>query len=174
MENSSGLTFDVMVIGWGKGGKTLAATLAASGTRVAMIEQFATMHGGTCINIGCVPTKTLVHDAEQRRDDDDPQQFWDRAVARRDTVVGRMREVNHAMLADLDTVTLIDGRARFIGERTVVVTAGEDLLEVSADVVVVSTGAVPVRPDLPGIDSPSQGPRCRWAARARLDHPPAR
>ena len=154
MENSSGLTFDVLVIGWGKGGKTLAATLAASGTRVAMIEQFATMHGGTCINIGCVPTKTLVHDAEQRREEDDAQQFWARAVTRRDTVVGKMREVNHAMLADLDTVTLIDGRARFTGERTVVVTAGEDTLEVSADVVVVNTGAVPVRPELAGIDSP--------------------
>ncbi|ATG56661.1 pyridine nucleotide-disulfide oxidoreductase [Brachybacterium ginsengisoli] len=154
-ESTTGrLAVDVLVIGWGKGGKTLAATLAASGTRVALVEQFDTMHGGTCINIGCVPTKTLVHDAEQRREDDDPQQFWGRAVARRDTVVGAMREVNHAMLADLDTVTLIDGRARFVGERTVEVAGGEDLLVVTAPVVVVNTGAVPVRPDLPGAHLP--------------------
>ena len=51
------LDVDVLVIGWGKGGKTLAAALAAAGTRVAMIEQFDTMHGGTCINIGCVPPR---------------------------------------------------------------------------------------------------------------------
>ncbi|MDN6304125.1 MAG: FAD-dependent oxidoreductase [Brachybacterium sp.] len=150
---SPDLDVDVLVIGWGKGGKTLAAALAAAGTRVAMIEQFDTMHGGTCINIGCVPTKTLIHDADQRREDEDPQQFWDRAVARRDTVVGAMREVNHAMLADLETVTLIDGRARFVGERTVEVTGGEDTLSVTARTVVVNTGAAPVRPDLPGVDS---------------------
>ncbi|MGO1482301.1 MAG: dihydrolipoyl dehydrogenase family protein [Brachybacterium sp.] len=148
------LSVDVLVIGWGKGGKTLAAALGAAGRRVAMIEQFDTMHGGTCINIGCVPTKTLIHDAEQRRGDDDPQQFWADAVARRDTVVGKMREVNHQMLAELDTVTLIDGRARFTGDRTVEVTGGEDRLTVTAEAVVVNTGAVPSRPDLPGIGSP--------------------
>lgn len=148
------LTFDVLVIGWGKGGKTLAAALGAAGTRVGMVEQFDTMHGGTCINIGCVPTKTLVHDAEQRREDDDAQQFWARAVTRRDTVVGTMREVNHHMLADLDAVTLIDGRARFTADRTVQVTGGDDVLTASADVVIVNTGATPMRPDIPGIDSP--------------------
>ena len=148
------LDFDLLVIGWGKGGKTLAAALGGTGTRVGMVEQFDTMHGGTCINIGCVPTKTLVHDAEQRREDDDAQQFWSRAVSRRDTVVGKMREVNHHMLAELDAVTLIDGRARFTAERTVEVTGGDDLLTASADVVIVNTGATPTRPDLPGIDSP--------------------
>ncbi|MGP5291792.1 FAD-dependent oxidoreductase [Brachybacterium tyrofermentans] len=148
------LTFDVLVIGWGKGGKTLAATLGGAGKRVGMVEQFDTMHGGTCINIGCVPTKTLVHDAEQRREDDDAQQFWARAVERRDTVVGKMRDVNHHMLADLDAVTLIDGRARFTAERTVQVNGGDDVLTASADVVIVNTGATPTRPDLPGIDSP--------------------
>ncbi|MDN5688099.1 MAG: FAD-dependent oxidoreductase [Brachybacterium sp.] len=151
---TSELSVDVLVVGWGKGGKTLAATLGAAGTRVAMVEQFDQMHGGTCINIGCVPTKTLVHDAEQRREDDDAQQFWARAVSRRDTVVSTMREVNHHMLADLDAVTLIDGRARFTAERTVEVTGGEDVLTVTAPVVIVNTGATPVRPDLAGIDAP--------------------
>ena len=57
-------------------------------------------------------------------------------------------------LADLDAVTLIDGRARFTAERTVQVTGGDDVLTASADVVIVNTGATPTRPDLPGIDSP--------------------
>jgi len=147
------LSADVLVIGWGKGGKTLAAALAGAGRSVAMIEQFDTMHGGTCINIGCVPTKTLVHDAQERREDQDPATYWARAVQRRDTVIGTLRDVNHRMLADLDAVTLIDGRARFVGERTVEVSAGADRLTVTAPTVVVNTGAVPVRPDLPGVEA---------------------
>lgn len=148
------LSVDVLVIGWGKGGKTLAAALAGSGQKVSMVEQFETMHGGTCINIGCVPTKTLVHDAQERREDDDAAAYWARAVERRDTLIGTLRDVNHHMLADLDTVTLVDGRARFVAERTVEVAGGEDRLRITAPTVVVNTGAVPVRPDLPGIDSP--------------------
>ncbi|MGP5056155.1 dihydrolipoyl dehydrogenase family protein [Brachybacterium paraconglomeratum] len=150
-ENS--LSVDVLVIGWGKGGKTLAAALAGSGQKVAMVEQFASMHGGTCINVGCVPTKTLVHDAQERREDDDAASYWARAVQRRDTLIGTLRDVNHHMLADLDTVTLVDGRARFVGERTVEVSGGEDRLTFTAPTVVVNTGAVPSRPDLPGIDA---------------------
>ena len=150
----SPLHLDVLVIGWGKGGKTLAATLGGQGTRVGMVEQFEDMHGGTCINIGCVPTKLLAHDASERRADASPQQFWADAVNRRDTVVGKMREVNHAMLADLDAVTLISGRARFTGDRTVEVTAGADRMTLTADVIVIGTGAVPVTPLIPGADSP--------------------
>lgn len=57
------LHLGVLVIGWGKGGKTFAATLGGQGTRVGVIEQFDKMHGATCINIGCVPTKMLAHSA---------------------------------------------------------------------------------------------------------------
>ena len=56
---------DLVVIGFGKGGKTLAAALGRQGWRVVMIEQSAEMYGGTCINVGCVPTKSLVYQAEQ-------------------------------------------------------------------------------------------------------------
>lgn len=147
------LHVDVLVIGWGKGGKTLAATLAGQGSRVAMIEQFEHMHGGTCINIACVPTKLLAHDASQRREADDPRAFWTGAVQRRDTVVSAMREVNHHMLADLDAVTLISGRGRFTDDRTVEVSAGEDRQTVTADTIVVNTGATPALPDLPGAGS---------------------
>lgn len=60
--------YQAIVIGFGKADKTLAATLAKTGWRVAIIEQSNTMYGGTCINIGCIPTKTLVHDAELQHD----------------------------------------------------------------------------------------------------------
>lgn len=49
--------FDVIIIGFGKGGKTLAAEFAKRGQKVAVIERSDKMYGGTCINIGCIPTK---------------------------------------------------------------------------------------------------------------------
>ena len=57
--------YDAIIIGFGKGGKTLAAELAKRKLDVAVVERSEKMYGGTCINIGCIPTKTLVHAAKQ-------------------------------------------------------------------------------------------------------------
>ncbi|HEL2736872.1 TPA: FAD-dependent oxidoreductase [Streptococcus suis] len=51
--------YDLVVIGFGKAGKTLAGKLSAAGKKVALVEENPVMFGGTCINIGCIPTKTL-------------------------------------------------------------------------------------------------------------------
>lgn len=153
MSDQQDLHVDVMVIGWGKGGKTLAGALAGAGRRVAMIERSREMHGGTCINIGCVPTKALVHDSQQHGAAGDGERFA-AAVTRRDALVEKLRAVNHAMLADRETVTIVEGEARFVGERVVEVTGGPERLRVSADTVLVDTGAEAVLPDLPGIDHP--------------------
>src|SRR5258707_6101822 len=66
---------DILVLGFGKGGKTLAATMGRQGRRVAMVEQSDRMDGGTCINIGCLPTKALVHQAETRPSGDVARQL---------------------------------------------------------------------------------------------------
>jgi pyruvate/2-oxoglutarate dehydrogenase complex dihydrolipoamide dehydrogenase (E3) component len=52
---------DVLVIGFGKGGKTVAATMDGQGKHVILVEQSDRTYGGTCPNVGCVPTKALVH-----------------------------------------------------------------------------------------------------------------
>lgn len=154
------LEVDVLVIGWGKGGKTFAAAMAGTGRTVAMVEQSAAMYGGTCINIACVPTKTLIHSASTRRDDDDPQQFFDAAVQRRDSLVGKLNETNFHVLFERDTVTVVDGRARFVGEREVEVTPSAggsgraERLRITGHTVVVNTGSTPVVPDLPGAEGP--------------------
>ena len=148
------------MIGWGKGGKTFAGAMAGAGRSVASVEQSSAMYGGTCINIGCVPTKTLIHDAAQRRDGDDAAEFFRKAVDRRDTLIAKLNDVNLHMLADRDTVTVVDGRARIVGPHEVEVTpsaGGSGLAEhllISADTVVINTGAVPVLPPLPGVDGP--------------------
>lgn len=154
------LEVDVLVIGWGKGGKTFAGAMAGAGRSVAIVEQSSAMYGGTCINIGCVPTKTLIHDAAQRRDSDDAADFFRRAVDRRDTLIAKLNDVNLHMLADRDTVTVVDGRARFVGHHEVEVTpsaGGSGLAEhllISAATIVINTGAVPSLPPLPGVDGP--------------------
>lgn len=53
--------YDVIIIGWGKGGKTLANKLGLSNKKVAIIEKDPKMVGGTCINVGCLPTKSYTH-----------------------------------------------------------------------------------------------------------------
>lgn len=156
------LDVDTLVIGWGKGGKTLAGQLARSGRQVALVERSPQMYGGTCINVACVPTKALVHQASGRRDGDDPVEWFRSSVAARDGLIGKLRAKNHEMLATVSTVTLIDGDARFIapaenGEDSVApghlveVTGGTETLHITAEHVIINTGAFPTRPALEGL-----------------------
>lgn len=55
--------FDNIIIGFGKGGKTLAGALAAKGEKTALIERSDKMYGGTCINVACIPSKFLENSA---------------------------------------------------------------------------------------------------------------
>ena len=147
------LEADLLVIGWGKAGKSLAKTLGAAGRSVVMVEQSSQMYGGTCINVACVPTKALVHHAGERRGED-VDKWFTASVGKRDTLIDKLRAANHTMLDTMDTVTLVDGRARFVGPHEVEVSAGDDRLRISAATVVINTGTVPARPDLAGVDSP--------------------
>jgi pyruvate/2-oxoglutarate dehydrogenase complex dihydrolipoamide dehydrogenase (E3) component len=145
---------ELLVIGWGKAGKSLARALGSSGRSVVMVEQSDQMYGGSCINIACVPTKALVHQAALRRDADSAAAWFSAAVGKRDVLTAKLRARNHAMLAEVDAVTVVEGRARFVGPREVEVAAGDDRLRIGSRTVVINTGTVPARPDLPGADDP--------------------
>jgi pyruvate/2-oxoglutarate dehydrogenase complex dihydrolipoamide dehydrogenase (E3) component len=142
---------DILVLGFGKGGKTLAATMGRQGKRVAMVEQSDRMYGGTCINIGCVPTKALVHQAETRPANDSAGEWYRKAIGGADDLTTFLREKNFQMLDVLDTVTVVTGRATFVDAKTVEVTAGDDRLTITADTIVINTGAEPAVPDIPGL-----------------------
>lgn len=148
---SIGITADVLVIGFGKGGKDLAGTLGRAGKRVVMVEQSDRMYGGTCVNIGCVPTKALVHHADLRRPDDDPHSWYQDAIGAVTDLTTMTRRRNFQMLDTLDTVTVVTGRASFLDATTVEVAAGADRLTVSAATIVINTGSVPVVPDIRGL-----------------------
>ena len=143
-------TFDLLVLGWGKAGKTLAGRFAAAGKRVALVEKSPSMYGGTCINVACVPTKDLAESAHMRRPDDDPQTSFTSAVAGRDALISKLNAANHAMLAD--KVTLFDGVARFVGPKTIAVATVDGDVQLTAETIVIGTGTVPARPAIPGVD----------------------
>ncbi|MFF8593843.1 FAD-dependent oxidoreductase [Streptomyces sp. NPDC015220] len=147
------LHVDLLVIGFGKGGKTLAARMGAAGHRVALVEQSSQMYGGTCINIGCVPTKALIHHAQSRRPGEEARDGLRTAVGATATLTEALRDRNFAMLDEIDSVTVITGRARFLDEKSVEVSAGSDRLVVTAPTIVINTGAEPVVPDVPGLRS---------------------
>ncbi|MCW8408388.1 mercuric reductase [Legionella sp. PATHC035] len=158
------LKFDVIVLGGGKGGKTLAVELAKTGQRVAMVED--NQIGGTCINVACIPTKTLVQSAKIAhycRSASDygleatlaPVDF--KAIrARKDAVVHAMREANLKQFLD-SGMDLMLGRGHFIGPKTIEVLLssprdGKKVVEITADKIFINTGALPLIPPIPGLD----------------------
>lgn len=149
-------TYDMIAIGFGKGGKTLAADMAGRGLKVAMIEQSEMMYGGTCINVGCIPTKTLVHlaklaprsaGAEERR------RYYSGAVAAKNELTAMLREKNYHNLADSPNVDVYAGTGSFVGPNTVrvVSASGEEQL-LRAPKIVIDTGAETVIPRINGVD----------------------
>lgn len=131
--------YQAIIIGFGKAGKTLAAFLAGQGWRVAMVEASAQMYGGTCINIGCIPTKTLVHDAELHGPG---EQAFSQAMARKRQVTGLLREKNYQNLAGLEPVSVIDGRAEFIDPHRISVQGAAGTQVLSGERIFINTGAV--------------------------------
>jgi pyruvate/2-oxoglutarate dehydrogenase complex dihydrolipoamide dehydrogenase (E3) component len=141
------LQADVAVIGFGKGGKTAAVQLSKAGRRVILIERSQEMYGGTCINVGCVPTKALVHHSGKRRAGDSAREWFADAIGQVKDLTERMRIANYNLLNNADTITVITGPASFVDEHTIAV--GE--LRVVADTILINTGSEAVIPDLPGL-----------------------
>lgn len=115
---------------------------------MAVAEQFRALHGGSCINIACVPTKALLHSADNGSGAD----WFAESRARRDSLIDTLNHANHEMIAGQDTAMILDGRARFTGPHEVAVTAGEETVTVTAPKIVINTGSVPVIPEIDGLD----------------------
>lgn len=149
--------FDVIIIGFGKGGKTLAAEFAKRGQKVAIIERSDRMYGGTCINIGCIPTKTLVHQAKiasgmTESTLEEKSKFYRDAIAVKETVTDALRNKNYHNLADNPNVTVYTGVGSFVSADTVAVrTATEEIL-LTSNQIIINTGAETIIPSIDGIE----------------------
>ena len=143
-----------LIIGFGKAGKTLAADLAKHGQQVVLVEQSAQMYGGTCINIGCIPSKKLIVESEQRGHNADKAAVFAAAMNAKNTLIPKLRAANFAKLDNLDGVTVLNARAEFLDDRTVKLTdpdGGEQTL--TAERIFINTGATPRRLGVAGEDS---------------------
>ncbi|QRM33589.1 FAD-containing oxidoreductase [Microvirga sp. VF16] len=150
--------FDAIVIGAGQAGPSLAGRLTAAGMRVALIER--KLFGGTCVNTGCMPTKTLVasayaahlarRSAEYGIASEGPVSIdMKRVKARADTVSTNARRNIEAWLRGMDGLTVIEGHARFEGPD--VVQVGESLLK--APRIFINVGGRASVPDMPGVST---------------------
>jgi pyruvate/2-oxoglutarate dehydrogenase complex dihydrolipoamide dehydrogenase (E3) component len=148
--------FDAIIIGAGQAGPPLAGRLTAAGMSVALIERH--LFGGTCVNTGCMPTKTLVasayaaHLSRRAADygvmlDTPPRIDMARVKARADTVSANARAGVERWLRGMQGCTVIKGHARFVAPDTISV--GEERL--SAPRIFIDVGGRAVVPPLPGV-----------------------
>ncbi|MFM0595888.1 MULTISPECIES: FAD-containing oxidoreductase [Paraburkholderia] len=155
--------FDAVVIGTGQGGSPLAVRLGESGRKTAVIERGA--FGGTCVNVGCTPTKSYVasaraahvarHAAELGVQVSGTVSVDLAAVkARKDRIIGQSRDGVEKWLRGADNVTVFNGHARFSGAHTLSISGpdGAVIDELSADEIFINTGTRAVVPPLEGLE----------------------
>lgn len=137
--------FKNIVIGFGKGGKTLAKNLAAKGESVLVVEKSKKMYGGTCINIACLPSKNLIINAQRGIKFED-------AVKQKNEMTTALRNKNYHMVADEETATVLDGTAKFIDNHTIeIVLDSGERTEVKGERIFINTGATPIIPQVKGL-----------------------
>ena len=151
---------DLLVVGGGKAGKSLAMAQAKKGWEVAMVERQYV--GGTCINVACIPTKSLVASARRMADTRSDATFGVEGTegakinlnalrAHKEGVVGGMVAAHEKMFA-APGLDFICGEAKFTGPKTIEVTLNDGgVREITGDKVLVNLGAHPSMPPIPGL-----------------------
>jgi len=152
-----GRQFDAIIVGTGQAGPSLAARLTGAGMTVAIIERHK--FGGTCVNTGCIPTKTLIasayamHVARRGTEygfaiDNEVRVDMKRVKARKDEIAGRSNKGVEERLRGLKSCTVIQGHARFESTRTIKV--NDEILE--SDKIFINVGGRASVPSLEGIN----------------------
>ena len=156
----------VLVIGGGPGGYVAAIRAAQLGARVTLVEREHL--GGTCLNIGCIPTKCLLHSAElvsQIKDQgaeigveaDGVRVNFPQVIAHKNAVSKQLTS-GVAGLLKANKVVKIDGEASFTGPKTLSVKKSDGSVEeMTADAIIVATGSVNAQPPIPGL---KENPNC--------------
>ena len=148
--------YDAIIIGFGKGGKTLTAELAKRGWKVALIERSAMMYGGTCPNIACVPTKRLIHEAEKvswlyPTSYEKQAEAYKAAIARKNEMTAASRANMFDKLSSLPNVTIYTGMASFVSKDVVKVTLPDEVIELQGKKIFINTGSTSIIPAIDGL-----------------------
>ncbi len=153
--------YDAIIIGSGQAGTPLAKTFSAQGLKVAIVEK--EYPGGSCVNWGCTPTKTMVASAavshlaktssEVGIDTSNVVTNFAKVRGRRDELVEKSRKSVATALEDDENINLLYGEASFKGAHIITVEPGEgkEAIQLEADKVFINTGASPMVPDLKGL-----------------------
>ncbi len=153
--------YDSIIIGSGQGGNPLALDLAAAGWKTALVE--STHVGGTCINVGCTPTKTMMASARAaytaRRSSDYGVETGDIKIdmikirQRKRDIVESWRTGSRKRLEEAENLDLIFGQAGFTGPKTIQVQLNEGgVRQLKAKKIFINTGARPIIPSIDGLD----------------------
>ena len=148
--------YDAIIIGFGKAGKTLAAELSNRGWQVAVVERSGMMYGGTCPNIACIPTTTLVHEAGIAAllyHDDYPKQanLYKQAIGRKNRLTSFLRNNNYERLSKRPNVTVYTGEGSFVSANIIKVALPEGDIELQGKEIFINTGSTPIIPAIDGI-----------------------
>ena len=154
--SSKSREYDLMTIGGGSAAFGAAIKAAELGAKVAIVEKGTI--GGTCVNIGCVPSKTLIKAAEICYHSAYPQfegltacpppSDWQRVVQQKDELVAALRDGKYVRVAEMyPNITILKGEARLLGGREVIVNGAA----YEPEKIVVATGSSPWAPLIPGL-----------------------
>lgn len=150
----------VVVIGGGPGGYVAAIRAAQLGGEVTLVEK--QYLGGTCMNVGCIPTKSLLHSADLYEEVQDGEKYgvmasdlkidFVKVQERKQNVIKKLVTGIKGLLST-NKVKVIFGEAAFISKDTIEVKTEEGTETITADKFIIATGSIPSKPPIPGIDS---------------------
>lgn len=151
--------YQLIVIGAGPGGYEAAIRAAQLGLHTALIDRREI--GGTCLNRGCIPTKTMLHSAQLYREASQFERFglhtentsfdWAKIHQRKNEVVTKLRS-GIEQLIKANKIDFFNKSASILGKNDVQLGQGEEILH--AENILIATGSVPARPPIPGLDLP--------------------
>ncbi|MDO4534335.1 MAG: FAD-dependent oxidoreductase [Clostridium perfringens] len=152
--------YDGIIIGFGKGGKTLANNMANKGLRVALIEKSPKMYGGTCINVACIPTKSLENSAKivkkhNLKSYEEKNRLYKEAINKKEELITTLRKANFKKADANENITVITGTASFESSNTIKILM-EDTKEtkiIKGDKIFINTGTKPFIPNIEGINN---------------------
>ena len=146
-------TVQNLIIGFGKAGKTLAGFLGSKGESVILVEKDKKMYGGTCINVGCIPSKFLSNKATLRKVSNlDNETYYKEAVTAKKELIAKLNKANYDKVAGVPNVKIIDGIASFINADVVEVKTDSEVVQIQAERIFINTGLVPVVPKIEGLN----------------------